>query len=391
MRALRLIADWEPRDDYRPSEYEEETRRTTSGSKVWRNARLELAEVPDPTPGAHEVLIEVANCGICGSDMHMYESGTDGYMLYPGLTRFPNIIGHEFAGRVVEVGPRVRSLRQGDIVTVEEIQWCGRCVSCRRGYFNHCDSLEELGFTTPGAMAQYVAVDEKYCWKLDPIAERTGSADEALTLGALVEPTSVSYHAMFVRNERYLPGNYCVVFGAGPIGLAAAALALAAGCALVAMVDPSTSRRRTAATLGVHQTIDPTARPIDEALLEPSRGRGFDMVVEAAGAPEYTIAPLRRSLNVDAAICYIGRSERATPLPLEDYQVRRVQLYGALGHSGQGVFQNVIRLLASGQLNLRPMISAAVPLDAAPAAFKRLESREDAKILIQPNASVTQG
>jgi threonine dehydrogenase-like Zn-dependent dehydrogenase len=385
MRALRLIADWEPRADYQTTDDEEEMRRTSSGSKVWRNPRLELSTMPEPSLGEHDVMIEVANCGICGSDMHMYESGADGYMLYPGLTRFPNIIGHEFAGRVVAVGQRVRSLRRDDIVTVEEIQWCGRCTSCRRGYFNHCDDLEELGFTTPGAMAQYVAVDEKYCWKLDPIAERTGSADEALTLGALVEPTSVSYHAMFVRNQRYMPGNYCVVFGAGPIGLAAEALALAAGCSLVIVVDPSASRQRTAAALGAHQVLDPSGQDIDTALLELSRGRGFDMVVEAAGAPQHTLAPLRRSLNVDAAICYIGRSERPTPLPLEDYQVRRVQLYGALGHSGQGAFQNVIRLLASGQLNLRPMISAAVALDQAPAAFKRLESREDAKILIRPN------
>jgi threonine dehydrogenase-like Zn-dependent dehydrogenase len=176
-----------------------------------------------------------------------------------------------------------------------------------------------------------------------------------------------------------------VVFGAGPIGLAAEALALAAGSALVVVVDPSASRRRTAAALGAQHVLDPTGQDLDAALAELSRGRGFDLIVEAAGAPQHTLSPLRRSLNVDAAICYIGRSERPTPLPLEDYQVRRVQLYGALGHSGQGAFQNVIRLLASGQLNLRPMISAAVALDAAPAAFKRLESREDAKILIKPN------
>jgi hypothetical protein len=170
MHALRLVADWNPRIGYVPSAYEEETRRTYSGSQVWRHPTLELCQMPDPAPGEHEALIEVANCGICGSDMHMYEADADGYILYPGLTRFPNIIGHEFAGRVLAVGARVRTLREGDIVTVEEIQWCGRCVSCRRGYFNQCDNLEELGFTTPGAMAQYVAVDEKYCWKLDPIA-----------------------------------------------------------------------------------------------------------------------------------------------------------------------------------------------------------------------------
>src|SRR5438132_11694996 len=115
MRALRLIADWYPRADYAPTEYEVELRRSSHGSKVWRNPRLELSEVPEPQLGEYEVMVEVVNCGICGSDMHMYESSDDGYILYPGLTRFPNIIGHEFAGRVVEVGPRVRSLQRGDM------------------------------------------------------------------------------------------------------------------------------------------------------------------------------------------------------------------------------------------------------------------------------------
>jgi scyllo-inosose 3-dehydrogenase len=82
VRALRLIAGWSPRAGYAPSAYEEETRRTYSGAQVWRNPRLELCQVPDPSPGEHEVLIEVANCGICGSDMHMYEADADGYILW---------------------------------------------------------------------------------------------------------------------------------------------------------------------------------------------------------------------------------------------------------------------------------------------------------------------
>jgi scyllo-inosose 3-dehydrogenase len=91
MHALRLVADWNPRIGYVPSAYEEETRRTYSGSQVWRHPTLELCQMPDPAPGEHEALIEVASCGICGSDMHMYEADADGYILYPGLTRFPNI------------------------------------------------------------------------------------------------------------------------------------------------------------------------------------------------------------------------------------------------------------------------------------------------------------
>ncbi len=151
MRALTLQADWQPKTGYTPSPEEARTHKASAGSMVWKNPSLELGPVNDPVLQPDEVLVEVAAVGICGSDMHMYESDPDGYILYPGLTRFPNILGHEFSGRVVEVGSKVDELAAGDLVTAEEIQWCGRCDACRRGLVNHCTDMEELGFTTPGA------------------------------------------------------------------------------------------------------------------------------------------------------------------------------------------------------------------------------------------------
>jgi len=175
------------------------------------------------------------------------------------------------------------------------------------------------------------------------------------------------------------------VFGAGPIGLAAIALAGAAGASRIIAFDPSNARRTTAALLGATDTLDPTAVDLDEALLELTRGRGVDFVIEAAGVPRHTLAPLTEGLAVGATIAHIGRSERPTPLALEQYQVRGVQLAGSLGHAGHGTFPAVIRLLASGRLDLRPMVSANLPLAEATAAFKRLESRQDAKILLRPH------
>jgi hypothetical protein len=315
----------------------------------------------------------------------MYEPASDGYMLYPGLTRFPNILGHEFSGKVVEVGKGVRDLKVGDLVTAEEIQWCGTCVSCRRGYVNHCDNMEELGFTTPGAMAQYIPVRARYCWKLDELADRIGNEHEALVLGAMVEPTGVSYHAMFNRIHTWQPGVYVAIFGAGPIGLTAEALALAAGASQVIVFDTSPSRREIAGRLGATKVLDPIGLDLNSVLLDLTYGRGVDFVVEAAGAPAHTLAPLTNALAVNATVAHIGRSEKPTPLSLEHYQVRGVQLAGSLGHAGHGTFQNVIRLMASGKLDLRPMVSARIPLDDAPSAFKRLENRQDAKIILLPN------
>lgn len=385
MKALTLTAEWQPKPDYALTDMERETHKSKSGSKVWKNPSIGVGASPDPAPKDDEVIIQVAAVGICGSDMHMYERGSDGYMLYPGLTRFPNILGHEFSGRVVEVGKNVRDLKVGDLVTAEEIQWCGICTACRRGLFNHCINMEELGFTTPGAMAQYIPVRARYCWKIDEIAERLGDEHEALVMGAMVEPTGVSYHAMFNRLQTWKPGAYVAIFGAGPIGLTAEALAIAAGASQVIVFDTSPSRREIAKRLGATHVLDPQGIDLNETLRELTYGHGVDFVVEAAGAPSYTLAPLTYGLGVGATITYIGRSERPTPLSLEHYQVYGVQLAGSLGHAGHGTFQNVIRMMASGKLDMRPMVSARMALDDALDAFKRLESRQDAKIILHPN------
>ncbi len=385
MKALTLTADFAPKPSYQLNERERTTHRIQAGSQVWKNPHINIGQTADPTPNVDEVIIKVEAVGICGSDMHMYEPGQDGYILYPGLTRFPNILGHEFAGKIVEVGKNVRDLKVGDMVAAEEIQWCGECISCRRGFVNHCDNLEELGFTTPGAMAQYIPVRARYCWSIQEIADRVGSESEAMVMGAMVEPTGVSYHAMFNRIHTWQPGAYVVVFGAGPIGLAAIALASAAGASQVIVFDTSPSRREFALKLGATAVHDPVGADLNGIILDATYGRGVDFVVEAAGAPNYTLAPLTKGLAVNATICHIGRSERPTPLELEYYQVKGVQLAGSLGHSGHGTFMNVIRMMASGKLDMRPMVSARMALDDAPSAFKRLESRQDAKIILLPN------
>ena len=304
-------------------------------------------------------------------------------MLYPGLVCTPNILGHEFAGRIVEVGAAVRDLQVGDLVAVEEIQWCGECNACRRGFVNHCLDIEELGFTINGAMAQYLPVRAKYCWKLDEIAERFGE-EEALVMGAMVEPTGVSYQGLFNRLHNWQPGNNVVIFGAGPIGLAAEALAIAAGAGQVIVFDPSASRRQLALNMGASAALDPIGLDLDEAIMEHTFNHGVDYVVECAGYADKTIEPLDRCLAVNASIIDIGMGGDLPTLPIVAYKRMGVQLAGSLGHAG-GPFQHVIRLMAAGRIDMRQMVSARMPLTDALAAFKRLESREDAKIILQPN------
>ncbi len=384
MKALTLTADWAPKDGYDLSAQERERRRPRNANMVWKTPRLSLGEAPDPSLKPDQVMLEIAAVGICGSDMHMYEAGADGYMLYPGLVCAPNILGHEFAGRVVEVGAAVKELRCGDLVAVEEIQWCGECIACRKGFVNHCLDIEELGFTIPGAMAQYLPVRAKYCWKLDEVAESYGE-EEALVMGAMVEPTGVSYQGLFNRLHNWQPGNNVVIFGAGPIGLAAEALVIAAGAGQVIMFDPSASRREVAMDMGASAALSPLDIDLDEAIMQHTLGRGVDYVVECAGFADKTIEPLDRCLAVNASIIDIGMGGDEPTLPIVAYKRMGVQYAGSLGHAG-GPFQHVISMMAAGRIDMRQMVSARLPLDDALAAFKRLESRQDAKIILQPNA-----
>jgi threonine dehydrogenase-like Zn-dependent dehydrogenase len=384
MRGLVLDAVWEPKPDYAVSEWEKETGKAITGNSIWRHPKLEVREWPDPQPGPQDVLLEVQACGVCGSDMHFYETDEDDYILYPGLTKFPTILGHEFSGKVVEVGKDVELLEVGDMVTVEEMIWCGRCIPCRNGYPNHCTNLEELGFTIPGAFANYIAVDEKFCWKIDAIAERFGSEEKGYEVGALTEPTTVAYNAMFERAGGFRPGHYVSVFGAGPIGLAAIGLAKAAGAGIIAAFEISPQRLELAKQVGADYVYDPREVAAGDVLMELSKGVGFDYHVEAAGAPHLIVPEMEKALAINGKIVQIGRAAQRVPMYLEALQVRRSQVFGAQGHSGHETFPNVIRLIAAGRLDLSPIITARYGLEAAVDAIAKSTERADGKIIVKP-------
>jgi threonine dehydrogenase-like Zn-dependent dehydrogenase len=385
MKGLVLDAEWDPKPECTISEWEQQTGKATCGSNVWRYPKLEVRSWSDPQPGPRDVVMEVQACGVCGSDIHFYETDEDGYILYPGLTKFPTIPGHEFSGKVVEVGNEVELLKVGDMVTVEEMIWCGRCVPCRNGYPNHCANLEEIGFTIPGAYANYIAVDEKFCWKIDAIAERFGDEEKAYEVGALTEPTCVSYNAMFERAGGFRPGHYVSVFGAGPIGLAAIGLAKAAGAGIIVAFEVSPQRLELAKEVGADYAYDPRQVDPGEILMELSKGAGFDFHVEAAGVPELVVPQMEKALAINSKVVQIGRAAQRVSMYLEAFQVRRSQAFGAQGHSGHETFPNVIRMVAAGRLDLSPIITARYTLDETVDAIIKSGERADGKILVKPN------
>ena len=382
MRALMVEADWEPRGGYSPDAGDEERRFARNGNLVWRHPRFRVVELPEPSPGPDEVLIRVRACGVCGSDVHMYEMDDEGYMVYPGMMSTPVVTGHEFSGVVEAVGEDVADLQPGDAVCSEEIAWCGGCYAYRSGHFNFCDRLGELGFTFDGAHAEYVVTKAKYCWPIGEMLSTLGE-ERGFQAAALVEPTSVAYVGLFVQAS-FLPGASVAVIGGGPIGLAAIGLARAAGAGWVVAFETVETRRRLAGEMGADAVYDPLSLDdggMAEAAMEETKGRGIDMWVEASGA-RGVIDAATGALAPTGTVVLIGRGPHQASIDPERLVVTGGGLRGSLGHSGAGTFGNVIRLMASGRLDMSRIVTNPVGLDGALDGLERIKDREAGKYMV---------
>ena len=384
MKALVLDAQWDPKPDYVLSDFEKKTGKAITGNSIWRHPKLEVKKIDTPKISPDQVLIKVMACGICGSDMHFYETDPDGYILYPGLTKFPIALGHEFSGEIAEIGENVEDLRVGTMVTVEEMIWCGTCTPCRNGFPNQCTNLEEIGITINGGLAEYIAVSGKYCWPIDSIVDRyNGDKEKSFEVGATIEPHSVAYNAIFECAGGFRPGAYTVVYGAGPIGLAAIALLKAAGAAKIIAFEVSEGRRALAKRLGADEVCDPAKVAPHEVVLDLTAGAGAEVQIEAAGAPVATMPEMEKSMAIGGWISQIGRAADRVPVYLDAFQVKKGAIFGAQGHSGYGNFPNVIRLVASGAIEPSEIITSRFDLDSAIDAIVKSGSREDGKVIVR--------
>lgn len=388
MRALVLDGEFDPRPDYPVSEMERKNHIARKGSNVWRHTTLEVKDIPEPEVGPEDVLIRVRACGVCGSDLHLYETDEDGYLIYPSWTKLPVVIGHEFAGEVVAVGDNVTDFKVGDLVTGEQLHWCGKCISCRRGLYNHCRNMGRFGFVTNGAFAEYVAMRDKYVWNINGLLAVYGDKDKACEAGALVEPTGISYNGLFTRAGGFLPGAVVVVYGAGPIGLTSIALSRIAGASKIIVFEMTESRRQLALHFGADHVYNPQALADEgtsphEVVLELTHGDGADIQVEAAGVPKSTLSEIEQSLAVGAKVVHLGRRAGAVPTNITIYQDTGSQSFGSLGHTGWGTFGNIIKLMASGRLDMTPMITARYPLEQAADAVRSLANREGGKVMVK--------
>ncbi len=383
MKAVVMNAEWAPRPGYALSERELRSGKAGMASQVYRKPVFSWETVPDPTPARDEVLLRIRACGVCGSDTHCYESDSEGYILFSGPVKMPCICGHEYTGEVVEVGPDVRFLQPGDLVAAEGMLNCGVCEACRIGRPNQCPHLEMVGFSAPGAYAPLIASKERFLWKINGLAERLGSAQQACEIGALVEPIACSYNGMFVSAGGMLPGSHLAVFGCGPIGLGAIALGRASGAATICAFETMPERLAVARAMGADVAVDPrTCRP-HEVIRELTGGWGADMLVEAAGAALQTMPEIELAFAPGGKMVYLGRTGQRAPVLLDVLVTQAARIAGARGHVGGGCFPNILRMMERGVLNVAPMITTRMPFSSALAALEKSTDRTDGKVMVE--------
>jgi scyllo-inosose 3-dehydrogenase len=387
MNSILLNAEWCPKADYSETKTEEESRLANMASQVWRNPTFSFQQTSVPSIASDEVLIKVGACGVCGSDTHCYETDDEGYVIFSGPAQFPVIPGHEFSGEIVEVGSGVNEFHPGQLVVAEGMVYCGMCRACRIGQPNQCPNLRMLGFSIDGAYAEYVAIKAKLCWSIDGLAEVYGDRQRALEVGALVEPIACSYNGIFVASSGMRPGDFVVVFGAGPIGLGAIALARASGAAKVIAFDVSDARCELALECGATEVWNPLklasmgTQP-SEAVLSATQGWGADVIVEAAGAALKTMPEIERMLAPAATMVYLGRTGERAPVMLDTLVSGASSIVGSRGHAGGGCFSQVIRLLESQQIHAEPMITSRLPFNSFMDAIEQSCLRTDGKIIL---------
>lgn len=384
-----IRAEWAPKEEYELTETEKRRKIAYRGNMVWKNPTYKIeTDIPDPKPGPKSVIIKVEACGVCGSDPHMLMKTEDNYIYYPGECGFPVILGHEFSGEVVEVGDEVKKIKVGDLVTAEECQWCGECNPCRAGYFNQCENLDQLGFDYPnnGAMAEYVVVEEKFCWPLNAMEKAYTDREQLLEAGSLLEPTCVAYEGIFTIAKGIQPGGNIAVFGTGPIGLASIQLLKTAGAGAVFAFEPNEFRRKLAKKMGADYAYDPSNPSVSppEIVRELTKGEGVAMSVEAAGMYEQTIPHMEKIAGVAGKLVLIGMGPSFPKIDPMTYHRNGLMLCATLGHSGHGNFPNAINLMANGRIDMTPSITSRYSLDQAPEGVFAANSGKDAKVLIKP-------
>ncbi|MEM8946084.1 MAG: galactitol-1-phosphate 5-dehydrogenase [Planctomycetota bacterium] len=336
--------------------------------------QLEMVDIAIPSVADDEVLVRVAACGICGSDVHGYDGSS-------GRRIPPLVMGHEAAGIIESVGADVTQLQIGERVTFDSTVYCGDCDFCQAGRVNLCEDRQVLGvscgdYRRYGAFAEFVVVPQRIVYRLP----------DALPLehAALIEAVSVAVHA--VGQVTIRSGDTAVVVGTGMIGLLVVQALRAAGCESIIGVDVDDDRLDLAQQLGATATINANDGAVSEKIADITQGRRADLALEAVGTTR-TVATAIESTRKGGTVVLVGNISSTIDFPLQSVVTREIAVLGSCASAGE--YPRCIELMASGAIDVSPLLTATASLEEGPEWFQRLYQREPGlmKVVLTPQAT----
>ncbi|MGE5593934.1 MAG: zinc-dependent alcohol dehydrogenase [Betaproteobacteria bacterium] len=324
---------------------------------VHKPGDLRIDEVPKPTVSADDVLIRVRAVAVCGTDFHILK----GHRVVP----LPKILGHEMAGDIVEVGESVTARKVGEKVTVEPNYSCGKCRLCRTGKYNICRAKRTMSLNIDGCFSEYVVAPAEYVW---PLPE-----DMPYERGALVEPTTIAYHA--VQRAQPRVGDVVLVLGAGPIGLLVLQLAKLQG-AKVIVADQFKNRLDLASRFGADHVIDFARTPTPDATKALTDGTGADIVIDATGSPHGFQAALD-SVAPGGRIAIVGLPSEPASVNVMALARNEVTVVGCVTCVFD--FPTAVDLLNRRKVDVSPFEAERYRFDDVHLAFENIEKKTAVK------------
>jgi len=333
--------------------------KSRSGPGLW------LEDVPMPKIGKHDVLIKILQTGICGTDLHIYNWDAWAAKTIP----VPMIVGHEFVGRIVEVGSDVHDFSPGELVSGEGHVVCGRCRNCLAGRRHLCKDTRGIGVNRPGAFAEYIAVPVTNVWAHDP--------SMPLEVAAIFDPFGNAVHTALAYD---VLGEDVLITGAGPIGLMAAAVARHAGARHVVVTDVNPYRLKLAQQMGVTVALDIRADTIGACQKRLGMKEGFDVGLEMSGNSE-ALHQMLANMCHGGKIAMLGIPEKDIAIDWNAVIFNMLTIRGIYGREMYETWYKMTAMLQSG-LDISPVITHRLDFTEFKTGFDAMRSGQSGKVVL---------
>jgi L-iditol 2-dehydrogenase len=316
---------------------------------------------------SEEILLKVHACGVCGTDVHIYEGAAGSATVFP-----PVILGHEFSGEACEIGDDVNDIKIGDRICVDPNIYCGKCHYCRNGKAHLCERLTAIGVTVHGGFAEYCIVPESQVYKLP----ENISYEE----GALGEPIACCLHGIDLAG--ITPGDTVLIIGGGTIGLIMLQMARLAGAARLILSEPVEQKRELALKLGADIVIDPAHEDFEQTI-KSHTDQGVNIAIECVGIKQTMVQAIQSTCK-GGTVMMFGLTPPDCEIPIKPFDVFRRELTIKSSFINPFSQNRAVELLASGRLKVKDLISDIVPLDNITEVFENENPRKKGKVIVKP-------